>query len=143
VISIANKKILSEEAEAILSDAHPSHHFKIHMGATVKNLEELADVLEVMDEATFKHHVTKEKNDFHNWVRDIITDVELSKKLLNTKKRKIAAEHVRKRVEELMKIKQGKKVKGISHLMTNEFFLGMMLGILIGLLIAAFTSLIP
>ncbi|MDD5086767.1 MAG: hypothetical protein PHV16_03350 [Candidatus Nanoarchaeia archaeon] len=142
MVSIATKKILPEEAEAILSDVHPHHHFKIHMGATVKNLEELADVLEMMDEETFKHHVTKEKNDFHNWVRDIVTDAELAKNLLNSRKRKAASDHVRKRVEELMKIRQEKTLKGISHLMTNEFFLGMMLGIIIGLLIAMFTSFI-
>lgn len=142
MVKITKKTILPEEADAILKDVHPRHHFKIHMGATVKNLEELADAIEIMDEETFKHHVTKDRNDFHNWVRDIITDTELAKNLINSKKRKVAAEHIRKRVEELMKIKEKESVKGISHLMTNEFFLGMMLGILIGLIIAVFTSFI-
>lgn len=142
MIKITKKTILPEEADAILKDVHPKHHFKIHMGATVKNLEELADALEIMDNETFNHHVTKEKNDFHNWVRDIITDAELSRKLLNAKKRKAAAEYVRKRVDELLKVKGKESPKGMSRFMTNEFFLGIMIGILIGLLIAVFASFI-
>ena len=142
MVKIAKKIILLEEARAILSDVHPNHEFRIHMGATVKNLRELADALEIMDEDAFKHHVTKDRNDFHNWVRDIITDAELSSRLLNAKKREDAVKCVRKRVEELSKVKGEEHIKGISHFMTNEFFLGLMIGILIGLLIAIFASLI-
>lgn len=50
-------------------------------GRVVKNLEELATALKEMPEETFYYHVTKDNNDFSNWVRDVIGDVTLANQL--------------------------------------------------------------
>ena len=88
MIKIAKNNLLPEDANLILNDVVPKHEFNIHMGTSIKNLQELAEALEIMDNDAFKHHVTKEKNDFSNWVKDIIEDVELSNDLLKAKTRK-------------------------------------------------------
>ena len=45
-----------------------------HDGVVVKNLDELAAALREMSEETFRYHAAGGKNDFSNWVRDVIGD---------------------------------------------------------------------
>lgn len=55
--------------------------FWCHDGRVVQNLEELAAALREMPEETFRYHVTKDKNDFRNWVSDVIGDTTLANQL--------------------------------------------------------------
>jgi len=134
VIIIAKKILFPEDTNLIMMDVVPNHEFNIHMGTSIKNLHELADALEIMDENTFKHHVTKGKNDFSNWVKDIIEDVELSKDLLKAKTRKKAFEAVNQRIEQL---KNGHVAKDKTNLFTDRFLIGLILGLVLGFLISA------
>ncbi len=134
MIKIAKNNLLPENANLILSDVVPKHEFSIHMGISIKNLRELAEALEIMDDDAFKHHVTKEKNDFSNWVKDIIEDVELSKDLLKAKTRKKAFEAVSQRIEQL---KSGHVAKDKINLFTDKFLIGLILGLVIGFVISA------
>jgi len=43
-----------------------NEHFITVDGKRVKSLGELTEVLESMDDAHFKHHVNKDKNNFSN-----------------------------------------------------------------------------
>jgi len=137
VIKIAKNNLLPEDANLILNDVVPKHEFNIHMGTSIKNLQELAEALEIMDNDAFKHHVTKEKNDFSNWVKDIIEDVELSNDLLKAKTRKKAFETVSQRIEQLEKLKSGLVVKDKTNFFTDRFLIGLIFGLALGFVISA------
>jgi len=137
VIKIAKNNLLPEDAKLILSDVVTKHEFNIHMGTSIKNLQELAEALEIMDDDVFNHHVTKEKNDFSNWVKDIIEDVELSNDLLKAKTRKKAFETVSQRIEQLEKLKSGLVVKDKTNFFTDRFLIGLIFGLALGFVISA------
>ena len=55
--------------------------FFLQNGTVVKNVAELADALNKMDDDTFVHHVSKDKNDFANWVSHVFNMGELAEKI--------------------------------------------------------------
>jgi hypothetical protein len=59
--------------------------FFLYNGKTLKSISELADELMSMDDSVFLFHVTKEKNDFANWVRDVFGEAELAQKVAKSK----------------------------------------------------------
>ena len=67
-----------KKARKILSDVHPDFSFKLVKGGELKNLEELLGSLKNMDNVSFSHHVTSDRNDFSNWIKDAIGDEDLS-----------------------------------------------------------------
>lgn len=67
-----------KKAIKILSDVHPDFSFKLVKGGELKNLEEMLGSLKNMDHETFSHHVTSDRNDFANWIKDVVKDGELS-----------------------------------------------------------------
>ena len=75
---MAQKK---EITRAWLENAPQAKVFWCHDGRVVHSLEELAAALRDMSEETFRYHVTKDKNDFRNWVRDVIGDTTLANQL--------------------------------------------------------------
>ena len=54
-------------------------------GSIARNLEDLKNVLLKMDKKCFIYHVNKEKNDFANWVKEVLGDDSLSNKLRKIK----------------------------------------------------------
>jgi hypothetical protein len=59
--------------------------FWVSNGAVLKNLNDLRDALNNMNDETFTHHVSDEKNDFAKWVEEVLQDSDLAKKLLKSK----------------------------------------------------------
>ncbi len=55
--------------------------FWVNFGPIIHSLEELATALQRMNEKTFNHHVTKDRNDFARWVEEVLNDSALAKKL--------------------------------------------------------------
>jgi len=55
-------------------------------GQVLENLEELALAFGSMDEEVFLHHVTKEKNDFADWVEAVLADAECAAALRRSRK---------------------------------------------------------
>jgi len=76
------------EQHPIKRDAPETSYFVLCNGKPVKNMIELADVMEEMEDHVFSHHVTPEKNDFAIWVKDIFKDAELAEKLAGVKDKK-------------------------------------------------------
>jgi hypothetical protein len=72
----------------IFSNAPEEHYFVLCNGQQVKNVKELADALEVLDDDVFNHHVTFDRNDFANWINDIFSDAELAAALAGVKDKK-------------------------------------------------------
>ena len=69
--------------------------------AKIKNLEELANVLPEISDDTFQHHVNNEKNDFSNWIRDVVGDQQLANDLLSSKSKYSALNKIRNRLNSL------------------------------------------
>ena len=92
-----------DEAKRFLGDVNQQQCFWVNNGHVLKNLEELASELQTMGDDTFKHHVSKERNDFTNWVNDVVNDKKLAKDLLSSKNRESALKKVRSRVNALKK----------------------------------------
>ena len=70
----------------------------MHNGTVIKNLYELLEGLKSMDENTFNYHVNDQKNDFCNWIMDIILDSKLAELLIRVKKRNIFIRIVEKHI---------------------------------------------
>ena len=85
-------------AEERLSNVSQEKQFWCHDGRYLKNLQELEVALEQMTEETFRYHSDETKNDFSNWVRDVIGDEKLSRDLQKSTAREHAAKSVADRV---------------------------------------------
>lgn len=70
-----------KDTPGILSDVPQSFYFNAADGTVIKNVAELHAFLKKADDATFKHHVSEDRNDFANWVRDIIKDKQFAEEL--------------------------------------------------------------
>ena len=51
----------------------------------LNSLDLLLEEIEIMDESTFNSHIKKNKNDFANWVIEVVRDNELANALTNCK----------------------------------------------------------
>lgn len=68
-------------------------------GQVFRSLKNLAEALSEMSTEIYKNHVNGEKNDFSNWVHDVIGDVTLAYQLKKAKSRVTAARRVKDRLE--------------------------------------------
>ncbi|OGN89260.1 MAG: hypothetical protein A2Z74_06050 [Chloroflexi bacterium RBG_13_46_9] len=62
------------------------------------DMRELAEGLAAISDDTYTYHANQEKNDFCNWVRDIILDTELADSLVLAASRTAAAQCVADRL---------------------------------------------
>ncbi|MDO8567084.1 MAG: hypothetical protein Q7R57_00035 [Dehalococcoidales bacterium] len=61
-----------------LADVPEDKVFWVQGGMTLKNLADLEAALKTMSDDTFNFHLNINKNDFSNWVRDVIGDEKLA-----------------------------------------------------------------
>ena len=66
------------------TDAKPSQYFVLVTGTPIKNLKEFVGLLENMNDWVFRHHVNYERNDFSNWIDEILNEKELADELRKT-----------------------------------------------------------
>jgi len=76
--------------------------FWCHDGSVFDDLRELAEGLAAMSDETFFYHSNYEKQDFANWVRDVIEDAWLADELARAASRLQAAECVANRIALLL-----------------------------------------
>ena len=62
--------------------------FWVNNGPVLTNLKELRDALGVISDEQFSYHVSKERNDFAEWVESVLADGECAKALRRTRTRK-------------------------------------------------------
>lgn len=89
-----------KNAKKFLSDVSTERCFWVNNGWIIRNLQELPIALQNMSKETFVYHVNKEKNDFHNWVNDVIGDKTLAKSIKNSNKRDMLSK-LKKRLVQL------------------------------------------
>lgn len=81
-----------------LSDVNPENYFYVCNGSVLKNLRDLRILLENVDDGVFNYHVNESKNDFLNWIKDVIQDDMLSKNLEKCKTKNETLACVKKRI---------------------------------------------
>jgi hypothetical protein len=79
------KEASGVETESFQKDAPAANYFVLCNGQPVKNVKELADALENLEDHVFSHHVRPDHNDFAIWVKDIFQDAELAQKIADAK----------------------------------------------------------
>lgn len=85
------KKTETTKKKKILKDAPETQYFLFCDGHPVKNVKELAEKLEHIQEEVFNHHVTENRNDFVNWIKDVFEEIELAEEIAGLKNK----DHVR------------------------------------------------
>jgi hypothetical protein len=78
-------RMLPEEAERLLSNVPEQFTFRCRDGSVFWNLRDLARAASSMKEEVFTFHVNEQKNDFANWIADVIGDRSLARDLWQTK----------------------------------------------------------
>jgi len=89
---------LKQEAKRLLDDAPEEYVFRCCDGGILRNMKELGAALKTMTDETYAVHANTEKNDFTNWVRDIIKDERLAKDLQKVPNQTQAAKVVASRM---------------------------------------------
>jgi hypothetical protein len=94
---------LKQKAKRLLADVPNEYVFRCHDGLTLQSMKELGNALNSMADETYVFHANTEKNDFTNWVRDIIKDYVMAKDLQKVTNRTQAAKLVASRIAILSK----------------------------------------
>ncbi len=89
------------EARKYLAKVPDEVVFWVHDGGTLHDLAELAAALETMTDDTYAYHANAAKNDFVNWVRDVIGDQTLVTDLARAANRAAATAAVQTRLARL------------------------------------------
>ncbi len=87
----------------VLADVPKEYVFKCHDGLILQSMKQLGSALNSMTDETYVFHANTEKNDFSNWVRDIIKDGMLANDLQKATNRAQAAKLVANRIVILSK----------------------------------------
>lgn len=91
-------------------------YLELTNGLVVKNLQELIDALKKMNNDNFALHVTKNRNDFAEWILEAYNDERLTQKLLGTKEKNKTIkilENVLKENSKIRKIENPKSKKDV------------------------------
>ena len=118
-----------------LKEAPEGKYFYVHNGMTLRNLDELAVSLELMDGKIFEYHVNNDKNDFSNWVKEVIKEEDLAKELFDIKSKTASAERIKKYITRV-----SKKEEHIHFLRQPilEFIYGLVVGLVLGMFVSSF-----
>jgi hypothetical protein len=84
------KPVAKSPNPKLLQPVPEEHVFILLGGKTLHSLPQLIFELDEMPDHVFNHHVNKEKNDFSNWIKHVIGEVELAEKLVGIDSRKDA-----------------------------------------------------
>ena len=81
-VNIDRKKRFPKRKKRLF-EVSPEQHFVLCNGTRIKDIVELAHIIENVSEDDFKAHVNEEKNDFCNWIRDVFNEHELAEELMD------------------------------------------------------------
>lgn len=82
-----------------LINADDANLFWVNGNGALRNIKELAECLKAMPVEAYAHHVNAEKNDFVNWVREILLDKKLATDLKRAKTQSAALKKVEARLK--------------------------------------------
>jgi len=90
--------MLPSEAGRLLGNVPEQFTFRCNDGTVLWNPRDLSDAVGNMPDEVFSSHVNRQKNDFANWVRDVIGDHALARDLLQTRYVATTRRHLTERV---------------------------------------------
>lgn len=90
--------ITKSSAKKMLGDVPEDKRFFCGDGQVLKSLKELEVALRKMPKETFLHHSNDARNDFSNWIQDVIGDHKLADALRNNGTQLEAAKTVAGRI---------------------------------------------
>lgn len=93
-------KILREKA---LADCASGKAFWTCNGTVCRNVYELADNIQALNEWAFRYHVNMDngKNDFAKWIEEVLEDAELSIRLTGILEQDRYVDIIQQRIKEL------------------------------------------
>lgn len=100
-----------EDAIRALSDAPMENHFWVCDGSVLKNLYELRSAVKKMKKDVYNYHANEEKNDFSNWVKDIMGDTKLAGDISKAKNKREMVKVLGQRIKWLKKKSKKKSRK--------------------------------
>ena len=80
-------------------NADDAHLFWVNGNGALRNIKNLADSLKTMPDETFTYHVNSEKNDFANWIKEVLLDSKLAADLKKVKTRPAALKKIEARLK--------------------------------------------
>jgi len=93
------------DARKALADVSGSNlGFWFCNGIIAKNVYEFVSTIESCDKGVFEYHVNSEKNDFYNWILNVLGDDILAKRVRKETDQKKFAKKIRRRIKELEKL---------------------------------------
>jgi hypothetical protein len=95
-------KLTKAQSQKLLSDVPEDKVFWSHDGQVFKNLYELERGINMMSDESYGYHANVERNDFSNWIRQVIGDEALAKELERTQDRLDAGMKVEERIHHLV-----------------------------------------
>lgn len=98
------KRFSPKEARKILGNVSPQYCLWVMNGAILKNLNEFARELDRMSNQVFRYHVSRERNDFSNWISEVYGDKKLAKDIKKAKTKKQAYRILKSRINMLKSI---------------------------------------
>ncbi|RLJ02584.1 MAG: alpha-amylase [Candidatus Aenigmatarchaeota archaeon] len=97
-----NKKIKTNYMDKnFLRRVEEGKEFYCRNGKIICSLEELAREIKKLDPETFLHHVNEEKNDFANWIENVIGDIVLANRIKRIKRQSTMSRVITARVARL------------------------------------------
>lgn len=93
--------------------APPGQEFWLHDGRQVRSVKELSEYLKEASKADYDKHVSKDRNDFANWVRHVHNNEPLAKALENSSTKRKAASTLAAAVKAHEKPKISKRTKPV------------------------------
>ena len=97
------RKVEKAQQKQVVKDVPAENYFYMCNGKVLRNLKELRDELNSMDEGSFRYHVNEQKNDFANWINDIMKDEELANEMKSCKDITQAKQKLDRRLQVLMR----------------------------------------
>lgn len=88
-------------AEKILSNVPDEKAFYVNDGKVLRNIRDLPGALVDMAENTYSFHVNKEKNDFRNWIDEVVGDKKLARELSRTRSKDVFLRKLDRRINQL------------------------------------------
>ncbi len=103
--NITNIRVSKKSAQNFLADVPEGKAFWSHDGQSFKNLEQLALGLYNMSDETYLFHIREDRNDFSQWLSEVVGDLELARDLNDALTRIEASKKVLDRVSYLNSVK--------------------------------------
>lgn len=106
-INVHKTIIKNNKKTSLFIDVAPDKYFVLCDGKTIKDYQELASLLETVNDDIFYYHVNSERNDFANWVNDVFGEEKLANDIRKTKNKTemiaVIYKHLFHKVSDLMK----------------------------------------